>query len=157
MATLSIPLRLALNELSAAALAEAAANLSTAADHQAFITALEDNHHLWRTLVGVAHQQSWAAPDTRQAEFVMAISRKCGLGVCDDHIEALIGINYRVSNQLIGGADLERISHRALLAWRESGLTGTVPFHHWLMTEILRKARHHEPAAPMTDSLAAAS
>ena len=147
MATLSIPVRLALNELSAAALAEAAANLATASDHQTFITALEDNHHLWRTLVGVAHQQSWTAPDARQAEFVMTVSRKCGLGVCDNDVEALIGINYRVSSHLIGGADLGRISHRANLAWHETGLSETVPFHHWLMNEILRKARHQESAA----------
>ena len=144
MATLSIPVRLALNELSAVALADAAAGLACASDHQAFITALENNHHLWRTLVGVAHQQSWTAPDARQAEFVMTVSRKCGLGVCDDHVEALIGINHRVSVQLAGSADLCRVTRRANLAWHDTGLADTVAFRSWLMEEILRKARHQD-------------
>lgn len=156
MATLSMPVRLALSELSAAALAESAASLATASDHQTFITALEDNHHLWRTLVGVAHQQSWATPDSRQAEFVMTVSRKCGLGVCDDHVEALIGINHRVSSQLAGGGDLCRITRRANMAWRETGLSEAVPFHHWLVEEILRKARHSPPAGTTPSPLAEA-
>ncbi len=155
MATLSIPVRLSLAELSAAALTEAAANLATASDRETFITALDNNHHLWRTLIGVAHQQSWTSPDPRQAEFVMGVSRKCGVGVCDDHVEALIGINHRVSSQLAAGTDLCRITSRATLAWRESELTETMPFHHWLVEEILRKARHHDSAKSAESSLAA--
>jgi hypothetical protein len=146
MGSLSIPVHLPLAELSAIALTQAAANLSTASDRQAFLAALEGNHHLWRVLVGVAHQQSWKTPDSRQAEFVMSISRKCGLGVCDDHVEALIGINSRVASQLIGGGDLHRATTRATLAWTESGLGESVHFHHWLLEEILRKTRHHDMA-----------
>ncbi|MDO8608329.1 MAG: hypothetical protein Q7R40_17480 [Phaeospirillum sp.] len=157
MATLSIPVRLALAELSAAALMETAAGLAAASDHQAFIAALEDNHQLWRTLVGVAHQQSWSAPDAHQAEFVMTVSRKCGLGVCDNHVEALIGINHRVSSQLAGGADLGRIAHRANSTWHETGLAESVSFSHWLMEEILRKARHNAAFPPPEAPLAAAS
>ena len=78
MGSLSIPVRLPLCELSAIALTQSAANLASASDRRAFLAALEDNHHLWRVLVGVAHQQSWKTPDARQAEFVMGISRKCG-------------------------------------------------------------------------------
>ena len=144
MGSLSIPVRLPLCELSAIALTQSAANLSCASDRQAFLTALEDNHHLWRVLMGVAHQQSWKTPDPRQAEFVMSISRKCGLGVCDDHVEALIGINSRVSSQLIGNGDLQRATTRATLAWRETGLSESMRFHHWLLEEILRKTRHHD-------------
>ena len=146
MGSLSIPVHLPLGELSAVALTQAATNLATASERQAFLAALEDNHHLWRVLVGVAHQQSWKTPDARQAEFVMSISRKCGLGVCDDHVEALIGINSRVASQLIGGGDLHRSTTRATLAWTESGLGETVRFHHWLLEEILRKTRHHDMA-----------
>ena len=144
MGSLSIPVRLPLGELSAVALTQAAANLASATDRQAFLGALEDNHHLWRVLVGVAHQKSWKTPDARQADFVMTVSRKCGLGVCDDHVEALIDINSRVSAQLIGGGDLQRAVTRATLAWNESGLNETVRFHQWLLDEILRKTRHHE-------------
>lgn len=155
MAILSIPVRLPLTELSAIALTEAANALASASDPHAFISALEENHHLWRTLVGVAHQQSWTIPDARQAEFVMAVSRKCGLGVCDDHVESLIGINHRVSSQLAGGTDLHRIANRANLAWRETGQSETLSFHHWLMEEILRKTRHHDTIAERTKPLAA--
>ena len=144
MGTLSIPVRLPLGELGAVALALAAANLAEASDRQTFLTALEDNHHLWRILVSVAQQQSWKTPAPRQAEFVMNVSRKCGVGVCDDHVEALIDINSRVATQLIGGGDLQRATARAALAWNETGLGETISLHQWLRDEILRKTRHHD-------------
>ncbi|CAA7617101.1 hypothetical protein [Magnetospirillum sp. SS-4] len=144
MATLSMPVRLNLGELCAAALEAAADNLAAASDTESFLGALEENHGLWRTLVEVARHLPLDVPASDSAGFVISVSRKCGQGVCDEHVEALIGINRRMSAQLVKAGDPCRIQRRAELAWRETGLAPSVPFSRWLTDEILRKSRHQD-------------
>lgn len=148
MGSLSIPVRLTLADLSATALAEAAAALATADDPNTFLTALENNHHLWRLLLEVAQSEQWATPDQRLADFVLAVSRKCGTGVCDDDIEALIGINRDLASRLIEGRDPARIRQRAELAWREAESRHARPLLAWLADEMARKTRCHRRPPP---------
>jgi hypothetical protein len=156
MATLSMPVRLNLSELCAAALLAAADNLSSASDTESFLGALEGNHGLWRELVETAKHFRLNAPASDRADFVITVSRKCGQGVGDEHVEALIGINRQMAVQLVGGADPCRAWKRAELAWRESGLTASTPFQRWLIEEIQRKARHQSASPGYAGSMAAA-
>lgn len=144
MATLSMPVRLNIGELCTTALLTAADNLAIASDTDSFLGALEENHRLWRTLVEVARHLPLDAPASDRADFVISVSRKCGQGVCDEHVEALIGINRQMAAQLAKGGDSCRIQRRANLAWHETGLTQSVPFARWLMDEIQRKSRHQD-------------
>lgn len=144
MATLSMPVRLNIGELCTTALLTAADNLAIASDTDSFLGALEENHRLWRTLVEVARHLPLDAPASDRADFVISVSCKCGQGVCDEHVEALIGINRQMAAQLAKGGDSCRIRRRAELAWRETGLALTVSFARWLLEEILRKSRHQD-------------
>jgi len=140
MASLSFPVRLMLDELGAAALDEAAANLATAADTATFLSALENNHQVWRALTEVARHQSWPNPQPHQTEYVIAISRKCGQGVCDEDVETLIGIDSQVARHLAGNRDLYRLRQRADLAWHEAENSLGRSFLAWLIDELDRKA-----------------
>ena len=136
-----IPVRLSLEESSAAALLEAAEELSKADDAERFIQALDTNHRVWMTLTDIARRNSWKILDNRLAEYVVATSKKAGKGVDDDDVETLIGINRNVSARLTGGHDLAAIQRRAMLAWQENGRPRGMTLKRWLIAEMERKAR----------------
>jgi hypothetical protein len=138
-----IPVRLSLEESSAAALLEAAEELSAARDAEHFVEALNTNHRVWLALTDIAGRTAWGVPNPRMVDFVVATSCKAGHGVRDGDIEALIGINRDLSERLAAGRDLAAIRRRAELAWRESAAAASVPLHRWLIDEMERKARMH--------------
>ncbi|MDO8605652.1 MAG: hypothetical protein Q7R40_03870 [Phaeospirillum sp.] len=90
----------------------------------------------------VARHNKWEILDHRTSEFVMSTLRKCGCGIVDSDIEALIAINLGTSRHLASGRDVEQIRRRARLAWRESNRSGNTPLESWLIDQIERKARH---------------
>lgn len=141
MGSVSIPVRLTLPESSAVALTKAADDMADARDKQHFLAALDGNHRLWRALNEVAAAKGWAVPDRRVSEFVMATTHKAGRRTGDDQIETLIAINREIASQLAGGQELELVTRRAELAWRERGRPYGVKLDHWLIAEMERKAR----------------
>jgi hypothetical protein len=143
-----IPVRLTLAEICVSCLVEAAILLETADDTDAFLTALDTNHRVWLSLVDVALRNGWDIPDRRLAEFVMATSCKCGCGVADEEVEALIEIGHRTAGQLAKGRDVAGIRRRAELAWREIGRTHRLALLPWLLAEMARKARLARQPAP---------
>ena len=137
----TIPVRLSLEESTAAALLEAAEELSAARDAEHFIQALDTNHRVWMTLNDIATRNSWKLLDRRLAEYAVTTSKKAGCGVRDDDVETLIGINRNVSARLTGGHDLAAIQRRAMLAWQENGRPRGMTLKRWLIAEMERKAR----------------
>lgn len=134
MANSDIP-DLSLEETGALALAEAASELDRADDPVRFLQALERNRKVWQSLRDVAERENWHIPNRRIADYALATARKMGRGVNDDHVNALIDINRRVSAELAGG-DLERIRQRAYFIWQEAGRPQGQDLEHWLMAEI---------------------
>lgn len=141
MGSVSIPVRLSLPESSAVALTKAADDMADAGDSQHFLAALDANHRLWRALSEIAEAKGWEAPDRRTTEFVVKTTHKAGRRTGDDLIEALISINREMAARLSGGQDLELVTRRAELAWRERGRPYGVKLDHWLIGEMERKAR----------------
>lgn len=138
-----IPVRLSLEESSAAALLEAADELSTARDAAHFVAALDTNHRVWLTLTDIAGRGAWKVFERRLADFVVATTRKAGKGVHDDDVETLIGINRDLSARLANGRDLGSIRRRAQLAWQEAGRARGISLDRWLIAEMERKAQTH--------------
>lgn len=141
MGSVSIPVRLTLAESSAVALTKAADDMADATDNHRFLAALDGNHRLWRSLSEIAEAKGWTTPDRRITDFVMATTRKAGRRTGDDQIETLIAINRDMANQLTVHQDLELVTRRAELAWRERGRPYGVKLDQWLMDEMERKAR----------------
>ena len=136
-----IPVSLSLKETSAVALVEAAVCLNGASNIDDFISALDKNHRLWRTLIEFSRRNGWDHIDRRTGEFVMATLHKCGCGVIDSDIEALVSINNGISQRLADGREVERIRRRAQLAWRDSGVSEAIPLEAWLIDRIEAKAQ----------------
>lgn len=141
MGSVSIPVRLTLSESSAVALTKAADDMADASDSHRFVAALSANHRLWRCLSEIAESKGWPVPDHRTRDFVVSTTHKAGRRTGDDQIETLIAINRDVAAQLAGIQDLELVTRRAELAWRERGRPYGVPLDHWLIGEMERKAR----------------
>lgn len=141
MGSVSIPVRLTLPESSAVALTKAADDMADAGDSHRFVAALSANHRLWRALGEVADAKGWTVPDQRTREFVVSTTHKAGRRTGDDQIETLIAINRDTAAQLAAGQDLELVTRRAELAWRERGRPYGVKLDHWLISEMERKAR----------------
>lgn len=140
MGSVSIPVRLTLPESSAVALTKAADDMADARDKTHFVAALNANHRLWRALSEIAHSKGWNIP-ARVSDFVMATTHKAGRATSDDQIETLIAINREIAAQLAAGQNLELVTRRAELAWRERGRPYGVKLDHWLISEMERKAR----------------
>lgn len=136
-----IPVRLTLAESTAAALAEAADDLSAATDADRFVAALDVNHRLWMTLVQIAAAQDWHHLNRHLADFVVSASRTAGRGLSDERLETLVEINREVSKRLTGGRQLPAIRQRAKLAWQERGRPYGLPLDRWLIAEMERQAR----------------
>lgn len=141
MGSVSIPVRLTLPESSAVALTKAADDMADASDSQRFVAALSANHRLWRALSEIASAKGWSVPDRRTTDFVVKTTHKAGRRTGDDQIETLIAINREMAVQLSGGQNLEMVTRRAELAWRERGRPYGVKLDHWLINEMERKAR----------------
>lgn len=141
MGNVTIPVRLTLPESSAVALTKAADDMSDARDNDHFLAALHANHRVWRSLTEIARAKNWAFPDRRIADFVMSTSTKAGRQTGDDAIETLIAINRDTAARLADGQNLELVTRRAELAWRERGRPYGVKLDHWLVSEMERKAR----------------
>lgn len=141
MGSVSIPVRLTLPESSAVALTKAADDMADASDSHHFLAALDSNHRLWRTLSEISAAKGWTLPDRRVVDFVVGTTHKAGRRTGDDQIETLIAINREVAAHLAGGQDLEMVTRRAELAWRERGRPYGVRLDHWLIGEMERKAR----------------
>jgi hypothetical protein len=99
MVTQTIP---ALNsaESSAAALREAADELSRARSPAAFLAALETNYRVWTALDHLSRHRNWAVPGRGLADFALATAGQRGKAVTDEHVEALIRVNREVSQAL---------------------------------------------------------
>lgn len=136
-----IPVRLTLAESTAAALAEAADDLSAATDADRFVAALDINHRLWLTLVQIAAAQDWHHLNRHLADFVVSASRTAGRGLSDERLETLVEINREVSKRLTSGRPLPAIRQRAKLAWQERGRPYGLPLDRWLIAEMERQAR----------------
>ncbi|MCA1910072.1 MAG: DUF2934 domain-containing protein [Magnetospirillum sp.] len=136
-----IPVRLTLVESTAAALAEAADDLSAATDPDRFVAALDINHRLWLTLVQIAADQDWHHLNRHLADFVVSASRTAGRGLSDERLETLVEINREVSKRLTSGRPLPAIRQRAKLAWQERGRPYGLPLDRWLISEMERQAR----------------
>lgn len=151
MGSVSIPVRLTLPESSAVALTKAADDMADAHDSSCFVAALNINHRLWQALSEIADAKGWAIPDRRIADFVMKTTHKAGRRTGDDQIETLIAINRDMAAQLAGGQDMETVTRRAELAWRERGRPYGVKLDQWLVGEMERKARlrHEAIAGPL--------
>lgn len=141
MGSVSVPVHLSLPESSAVALTKAADDMADAGDSQHFVAALNANHRLWRALSEIASAKGWTFPDRRTAEFVVKTTHKAGRRTGDDQIETLISINREIAAQLAGNQNLELVTRRAELAWRERGRPYGVKLDHWLIKEMERKAR----------------
>ncbi|MGE5477194.1 MAG: flagellar biosynthesis regulator FlaF [Bacteroidales bacterium] len=141
MGSVSIPVRLTLPESSAVALTKAADDMADASDSRRFLAALDANHRLWRALSEIAEAKGWTVPDRRTTEFVVKTTHKAGRRTGDDQIETLIAINREMAARLAGSQDLELVTRRAELAWRERGRPYGVKLDHWLIGEMERKAR----------------
>lgn len=143
MESAPIPVRLTLNESTAAALAEAADDLCRACDADRFVAALDVNHRLWLALSRIASAKSWLDPNRHLADFVVSASRTAGRGLSDEKLEALVEINREVSKRLTSGRALSPIRQRAKLAWQERGRPYGVPLERWLIAEMERQAKAH--------------
>lgn len=141
MGSVSIPVRLTLPESSAVALTKAADDMADAGDSQRFVAALSANHRLWRALNDIAESKGWVIPDRRTRDFVVSTTHKAGRRTGDDQIETLIAINREVAAHLAGNQDLELVTRRAELAWRERGRPYGIRLDLWLVGEMERKAR----------------
>lgn len=141
MGSVSIPVRLTLPESSAVALTKAADEMADASDSSHFVAALNCNHRLWRALSEIASAKGWAIPDRRITDFVVNTTHKAGRRTGDDQIETLIAINRDMAAQLAGGQNIELVTRRAELAWRERGRPYGVKLDQWLVAEMERKAR----------------
>ena len=131
---------LSLKETSAVALVEAAENLNEAASIGAFVSALDQNHRLWRRLMEVADRYGWGSVDRRHSDFVLSQLGKCGLNIRDSDVEALVTINRDISRRLASRRDIKSIRDLALSAWHDSGLSDEVPLGAWLIDHIDRKS-----------------
>lgn len=143
MGSVSIPVRLTLPESSAVALTKAADDMADASNSTLFLAALNANYRLWQALSEIAEARGWTVPDRRTTEFVVKTTHKAGRRTGDDQIETLIAINREMAAQLAAGQDLELVTRRAELAWRERGRPYGVRLDHWLIGEMERKARLH--------------
>ncbi len=126
---------LSLAESGALALADAAAELDRADNPAKFIRALERNRRVWESLRDIAARQHWRVPNRQQADYALATAGKMGR-VNDDHVHALIDINRRVSAELAGGGDIDRIRDRAYYIWVENGRPHGQDLDHWLLAEL---------------------
>jgi len=145
MGPTSIPIRLTLTEICAAALMETADSIDAARDTAAFVTALDGNHRLWLAMREVGMADGWTVPSSRDSEFAILRSSSLGRGVTDANVEALVAVNRRVAEKMAGNADIERIRTRVRLAYRENGGGGFVS---WLLGGMRRKERLGTPSAP---------
>ncbi|HLO78633.1 MAG TPA: flagellar biosynthesis regulator FlaF [Magnetospirillum sp.] len=141
MGSVSIPVRLTLPESSAVALTKAADDMADARDSEHFLAALHGNHRLWRTIGEISRAKGWTIPHQRIVDFVVNTTHKAGRSTGDDQIETLIAINRDIAAQLAEGQDIELVTRRAELAWRERGRPYGVKLDHWLIGEMERKAR----------------
>jgi hypothetical protein len=135
-----IPVGLSPIEGSVVALNEAAENLNEAANIGAFVSALDQNHRLWRRLMEVADRCGWGSVDRRHSDFVLSRLGQSGLNIRDSDIEALVAINRDISRRLASGRDIMSIRELALSAWHDSGLSDEVPLGAWLIDHIGHKS-----------------
>lgn len=101
MGTQTIP-ALNLAASSAAALNDAADQLSRAHSPAAFLAALDVNYRVWTALDHLSRRQGWAVPERRLARFALTTAGRRGKAVTDAHVEALISLNREVSQALAG-------------------------------------------------------
>ncbi len=141
MESMPIPVRLTLAESTAAALAEAADDLSSACDADRFVAALDVNHRLWLTLAQIAAAQDWRHLNRHLADFVVSSSRTAGRGLSDERLETLVEINREVCKRLTSGRALPAIRQRAKLAWQERGRPYGLPLDRWLISEMERQSK----------------
>ncbi len=136
-------------DICAAALSEATGAIEAAHDTAAFLSALENNHRLWRALCEIGRREDWPLPSCRDIEFIIRRSSKLGFGVSDADLAALVTINRRFSEELVDGDDIARIHTKVRLAYREGGEGGG--FFPWLLMRMFR------PAAPASRHVRTAS
>ncbi len=134
-----IPVKLTLAEVCAAALLNAADELTAAADLSEFVTALNANHRLWQILVEMAPLNRWTFPVLRDADYAITKSRKLGTGVDDDDIEVLVEINQRAARDFAPMADGFGVLNRARLACTEAQAQR---LGQWLLSQIERRSHY---------------
>ena len=140
-APLTLPLALTLTECCAVALSEAAAVLDSARCWEGFLAAIEGNHRLWLAMTVEEVRGVLVVPiEQRTIDFVMSMSYRAGRGISDRHVEALIGIDKRMSAALIASDDFPAIRQRVELV-RKSTLGDGMALGTWLMAEIERRCR----------------
>lgn len=141
---LSLPSELSLAESGALALAEAARDLDSASNAAGFLRALERNQRVWKAIKDLAARENWPAPNARLADYALSTARKMGgRGVNDEHVEALIDINRRVSAELARGDDIDHIRSRAYFIWESAGRPQGQDLEHWLLAEMELRGRGH--------------
>lgn len=123
-------------EAGALALDEAARALDRADSAAAFLGALDCNRRVWQGvgLLGVA--RAWSVPDADMVAYALRITDPSqGVVGRDDHVQALIDINQRVSFHLAGG-DIEALRARARALWEAEGDAAATDPSGWLIANF---------------------
>ena len=129
--------KLSIAETGALALADAAHGLDHADNAQKFLGALEHNRRVWNRIAQLAASRAWSIPDRRMVAYALRTTGQASGRIGhDDHINALIDINRRVSNVLADGSDIERIRERAHAIWEQRGRPQGEDMDHWLLAEM---------------------
>ncbi len=133
----TIPIRLALAELCAAALEESANDLDNAMDADSFVSALTTGHLLWVVLGGLVEDGKLnIKPHTVQA--ALHLSSSPGQGMSDQMVSNLMNISRAAAAELTCPSNSHAALKRVHVAYRES--RSNCDIIHWII-DILHKRR----------------
>ena len=93
----------------AGSLDDIAYRLGCADNAEAFVSALEDNGHLWEKVRRAAGRYGWSLP-SRLLDFSLATSARARKRLPDHEVEAIIAINRQISSAIRSGP-LPRTQH----------------------------------------------
>ena len=130
----TIPIRLTLAELCAAALENFVDDLENARDAGSFLVALEVNHRLWLALEGMV-ENGQLHVDRRAARDAVRLS--ASRGIPDLQVAALTVLERAIAAELVPCTNLDAVRARIRMAYRESGCQ--IELKEWLLDEIGRK------------------
>lgn len=132
----TIPIRLTLEELCAAALEEGADHLENAMDADSFVSAVTTNHLVWVALDGLV-EDGRLHIKPRAVRDALRLSSNSDHGTSDQMVADLMGINRTVAAELTAPANLHAILDRINMAYRESG--SQAGKMQWLFDSICRR------------------
>ncbi|MGE4281739.1 MAG: hypothetical protein AB7G62_19310 [Magnetospirillum sp.] len=134
----TIPIRLTLAELCAAALEESSNDLENAMDVNSFVFALTTSHLLWLVL-GRLVEDGKLRIKPRTVQVALHLSSSLGQGTSDQMVSDLMNISRAIAVELTCPSNLDAVLKRVNVAYRESG--NHRDMLHWIIDILCKRCR----------------